>query len=222
MKKSVIILVAFVTSLLNAKTNHEQAMQKAFEFLGNNSPIENPNMFEHIANSEPENGIFTYYPTQIHSLNSFGKKGEEIGIASAETTQGHTISDAVYIENVEEYVEIPISIIEDVPVFSGCENVSKDHRRDCFQESIEAHIAKNFIYPEVALDFGIQGKVYVIFTIDSNGYVTNIRSRGTSKILKKEAERIISLLPKMTPGKQRGKPVKVGYSVPIVFEYKTS
>ena len=58
-----------------------------------------------------------------------------------------------------------------------------------------------------------------MFAIDKNGVVTNIKTRGPDKILEKEAVRIISLLPKMTPGMQRGKAVKVTYSLPINFKY---
>lgn len=152
---------------------------------------------------------------------------EETIIESTETDQSDKIADPievadVAVEDVEEDVEVPFSVIEDIPVFPGCENVAKSQRRACFQEKMEAHVAKNFTYPEAALDLGIQGKVFVIFIIDSNGYVTNIRSRGPDRLLEKEAERIIGLLPKMTPGKQRGKAVKVPYSVPIVFKYMAS
>jgi protein TonB len=87
---------------------------------------------------------------------------------------------------------------------------------------MEEHVANHFKYPVQALDLGIQGKVFVVFVIDKDGYISNIRSRGPDKILEKEAERIIKLLPRMIPGKQRGRPVKVPYSVPIVFKYMES
>lgn len=64
---------------------------------------------------------------------------------------------------------------------------------------------------------GIQGKVFVQFIIDRDGSIKNIVARGPDKNLEKEAIRIISLLPKMTPGKQRGRPVRVPFSIPIVF-----
>ncbi|WP_336622126.1 energy transducer TonB [Algibacter miyuki] len=69
--------------------------------------------------------------------------------------------------------------------------------------------------------WGIQGRVSVVFIINSEGVTTNVRSRGPDKILEVEAERIISLLPKMQPGKQRGKAVKVAYAVPIFFKYES-
>ena len=79
------------------------------------------------------------------------------------------------------------------------------------------HITKNFRYPEIAQEMGIQGKVYVQFVIDKDGSITGIRTRGPDKNLEKEANRIIAKLPKMTPGKQRGRPVRVPFSVPITF-----
>ena len=152
---------------------------------------------------------------------------EETVIESTETNQEDEIAEPVAVEEVaveevDEDVEVPFSVIEDVPVFPGCEDLAKSQRRNCFQTKMEEHVAKNFRYPEAALDLGIQGKVFVIFVIDSKGNVTGIRSRGPDKILEKEAERIIKLLPKMIPGKQRGVPVKVPYSVPIVFKYVSS
>ena len=79
------------------------------------------------------------------------------------------------------------------------------------------HIRKNFRYPEIAQEMGIQGRVYVNFIISKDGSITNIRMRGPDKNLEKEAARIISKLPKMTPGKQRGIPVRVPFSIPITF-----
>lgn len=153
---------------------------------------------------------------------------EETIIESTETNQEDQIAapeiavSDVAVEVVEEDVEVPFAVIEDIPVFPGCEDVAKSQRRDCFQHKMEEHITKYFTYPESALELGIQGKVFVVFIIDANGYIAGIRSRGPDKILEKEAERIISKLPKMIPGKQRGKPVRVPYSVPIVFKLMQS
>ena len=79
------------------------------------------------------------------------------------------------------------------------------------------HIRKNFRYPEIAQEMGIQGRVYVNFIIAKDGQITNIRMRGPDKNLEKEAKRIISKLPSMIPGKQRGRPVRVPFSIPITF-----
>ena len=79
------------------------------------------------------------------------------------------------------------------------------------------HIRKNFRYPEIAQEMGIQGRVYVNFIIAKDGKITNIRMRGPDKNLENEAQRIISRLPSMIPGKQRGRPVRVPFSIPITF-----
>ena len=143
---------------------------------------------------------------------------EETVIESTETNEDEIIEvEEVEIEEVEEDIDVPFAVIEDVPIFPGCEKVSKDKRRDCFQEKMNNHIRKNFRYPEIAQEMGIQGRVYVNFIIDKDGSITNIRMRGPDQNLEKEAQRIISVLPSMTPGKQRGRPVRVPFSIPITF-----
>jgi protein TonB len=144
---------------------------------------------------------------------------EETKVQSTEATQKTEIVkvEAVAVEEEDENVSVPFAVIEDVPLFPGCENVAKDKRRDCFQDKMNDHIRKNFQYPEIAQEMGVQGKVYVQFTIAKDGSITDVRMRGPDKNLEKEAARIISKLPKMTPGKQRGKAVKVPFSIPINF-----
>ncbi|UKM66120.1 energy transducer TonB [Flavobacteriaceae bacterium GSB9] len=150
---------------------------------------------------------------------------EETIIESTETNQEDAIVERNVIDvgdvNVEEYeedVQVSFAVIEQVPVFPGCEGKSKIETKRCFEKKIQEHVVKNFNYPQTALDLGIQGRVSVIFIIDSKGYTTNVRSRGPDQILEKEAERIIGSLPQMKPGMQRGKPVKVSYAVPIYFK----
>ena len=127
------------------------------------------------------------------------------------------IVEEVEVMEEELDLDIPFAIIEDVPLFPGCERVAKSQRRKCFQEKIMKHINKNFRYPEIAQEMGIQGRVFVQFMIGKDGNISGIRTRGPDKNLEKEANRIISKLPKMTPGKQRGRPVRVPFSIPITF-----
>lgn len=141
---------------------------------------------------------------------------EETVIESTETDQ-EEIVEIVEVEEVEEDIDVPFAVIEDVPIYPGCEKVPKSQRRTCFQEQINKHIRKNFRYPEIAQEMGIQGRVYVQFVIAKDGAITNIRMRGPDKNLEKEAQRIISKLPQMTPGKQRGRAVRVPFSIPITF-----
>lgn len=150
---------------------------------------------------------------------------EETLIESTEITQETAIAEPVevidvVVEEIEEDVEVAFAIIEDVPVFPGCEDLSKAQTKACFQKKMQEHVVKHFTYPQMALDMGMQGRVSVVFIIDAKGYITGVRSRGPDKILEKEAERIIKKLPQMQPGKQRGKPVKVAYAIPIFFKFQ--
>jgi protein TonB len=143
---------------------------------------------------------------------------EETVIESTETNEEEIVEIVdVEVEEEEEEEDVPFAVIEDVPIFPGCEGVKKSERRDCFQEQMNKHIHKNFRYPEIAQEMGIQGRVYVSFIISKDGSITNISMRGPDKNLEKEAHRIISKLPLMTPGKQRGRPVRVPFSIPIIF-----
>ncbi|WP_374399833.1 energy transducer TonB [Flavobacterium sp.] len=121
-------------------------------------------------------------------------------------------------EEIDE--EVPFTVIEDVPVFPGCEGVAKNKRLECFMEQMAKHIKKNQQYPEKAMEDNIQGRVAVLFVIDKDGSITNVQVRGPKggELLEKEAKRVIEKLPKFKPGMQRGKPVKVKYSQPITFK----
>ena len=150
---------------------------------------------------------------------------EETVLESTETDQDEVIADRrevsiddVSVDDIEEEVEVPFAVVEQVPIFPGCSGNNKA-LIECFKLKIQEHIKENFVYPENALESNKQGKVYVLFTIDTKGCIGNLQSRGPYKILEHEAERIISLLPKMKPAKQRNVPVKVSYSIPITFKF---
>ncbi len=143
---------------------------------------------------------------------------EETVIESTETSQEEEIVeiDDVVVEEVEEDVDVPFAVIENVPVFPGCENESD--KRACFNSMMQKHISKNFRYPEIAQEMGVQGRVNIMFVIQKDGSIGNVRMRGPDKNLEAEAARIIGKLPKMTPGKQRGRAVRVPFSIPITFK----
>lgn len=149
---------------------------------------------------------------------------EETVIESTEISQETVIEDVdlnasdIDVEEEEEEITVPFAVIEYVPVFPGCESVSKAQQRACFQEKIQEHIVKHFNYPKTAEELGIQGRVFVQFVIGTDGYVTDIKTRGPDLLLEKEAKRIIASLPKMIPGQQRNRPVRVPYSIPVNFK----
>lgn len=147
---------------------------------------------------------------------------EETIIESTEIDQESKIEPVVEIvevmvEEIEEDIEVPFAAVESPPVYPGCQGLAKKELKECFQKKIQEHVVKNFNYPTSAEERGLHGKVFVLFVIDANGNPANIKTRGPDKILEKEASRIISSLPTMIPGKQRGRAVKVGYALPIHF-----
>ena len=111
--------------------------------------------------------------------------------------------------------KVPFSVIDQVPVFPGCESAAD--KRACFQENIQNHIRKHFNYPLEAQEQNIQGRVSIMITIQEDGTIGNIEKRGPHALLENEAVRIIERLPKMEPGKHKGKVVSVPFAIPITF-----
>lgn len=146
---------------------------------------------------------------------------EEDVIESTETDQFEEIVEIEEVVEVEEEIEdVPFAVIENVPVFPGCENM-KDNaaKKACMSEKISQFVTRKFD-TELANDLGLTGRqrIAVQFRIDEKGNVTNILARAPHPRLEAEAKSVIGQLPKMTPGKQRGKPVGVLYSLPILFQ----
>lgn len=147
---------------------------------------------------------------------------EETVIESTETNQNEKIEDVVdvddvFVEEVEEEIEVPFAIVESVPIFPGCTG-NRNQLKKCFNDMVLKHIKKVFKYPNRAQEMGIQGKVFVMFIVDKKGNISKIRTRGPDISLEEEAKRIINALPQMTAGKQRDKPVNVPYAIPINFK----
>ena len=109
-------------------------------------------------------------------------------------------------EEEEEEEEI-FMIVESMPEFPGG------------QQAMMRYIAENIKYPVIAQENGIQGRVICQFVVEKDGKVSDIqvvRSSGEAS-LDKEAQRVIGSMPKWKPGKQRGKPVRVKYTLPVNF-----
>ncbi|MEN8789033.1 MAG: energy transducer TonB [Flavobacteriaceae bacterium] len=143
---------------------------------------------------------------------------DETPVESSESninTEIVPIDSISVLEEIEDEI-IDFVLIEEVPVFPGCED-QKDKRR-CFQTMMIKHVNKNFRYPKSAIQMGLEGRVFVQFTIEKDGSIGDIKMRGPDKILESEAGRIIEKLPPMIPGKQRGKKVRVPFTMPIVFK----
>ena len=128
------------------------------------------------------------------------------------------------IENVEEEEEViedvAFVVIEDVPVYPGCTG-NRDQLRACFSSQITKFVSQHFnadLASDIGLEPGSIQRIFVMFKIDRDGSITDIQARAPHKRLQDEAVRVVKMLPTMTPGKQRGKPVGVKYGLPIVFK----
>ncbi|MEL0644184.1 MULTISPECIES: energy transducer TonB [unclassified Olleya] len=149
---------------------------------------------------------------------------EETIIESTETTQEEVVEIEiadVEVEAVEEDVDVPFSIIENVPVYPGCEGEPNNNaKKKCMSEKIGKFVRKNFnndLAQELGLDSGIK-RINVGFKIDKTGNIVNIQARAPHPKLEAEAKRVIGKLPKMKAGRQRGKAVNVPYGLPITFK----
>lgn len=141
---------------------------------------------------------------------------EELEIASTETDETEEVEVIEMEEEVSDEI-LNFAVVESVPVFPGCEDASSnDEKKACFQKQMFGHVRDNFKFPEMARQMGIQGKVYVNFVIEKNGSISNVEVvRGVDPLLDEEAARVIKQLPDMTPAKQRGKPVRMSFTMPI-------
>lgn len=126
------------------------------------------------------------------------------------------------IEVIEEPVieeNVPFILIEDVPVYKGCENLNKEATKACFIEKITKHVQRHF-NSRLSEDLGLRSgkhKIYTLFVINKKGEISDVKIKAPHPRLKKEAKRIVDKIPLFTPGKQRGKPVNVKYTLPITF-----
>jgi protein TonB len=150
-------------------------------------------------------------------------KIEESIIESTETDEKTAVfksnTEIVEVREKEEIVEdIPFVLIEDVPVFPGCKGNNAELKK-CFSNKIAAFFGKNFD-PALTQELGLspgKKKIYVVFKINNKGKIGTVNARAPHPLLEKEVTRIISSLPEMKPGRQRGMPVTVTYSLPITI-----
>lgn len=116
--------------------------------------------------------------------------------------------------------EIPFSVIENVPVFPGCEDLTNNKaQKACMSGKIREFVNDNFD-TRLAKKLGLSGtnRIQVLFKINENGEVVEVKARAPHPELKEEAIRVVGMLPNMTPGRQDGKQVSVLYSLPIIFQ----
>ena len=134
--------------------------------------------------------------------------------------QDYINNDAVSSKNIIETVEVPFGVIENVPTYPECkESATNADKKKCTSQAIAKFVNKRF-NTKLATELGLEGRqrISVMFKIDKQGKVTDIRARAPHPELEKEAKRVIGKLPKFNPGTQKGEPVVVPYSLPILFQ----
>lgn len=133
---------------------------------------------------------------------------EETIIESTETNQEEKIVEVKEIKEEvveEEIADVPFAVIENVPVYPGCEGEkSNDAKKRCMSSKISEFINKKFD-TNLASDLGLEGRqrIAVQFKIDKSGRVVDVRARAPHPRLEREAMDVVQSLPNMTPGKQR-------------------
>ena len=134
---------------------------------------------------------------------------DELILDDTEADQDTEIDIVEFDEEEEEVNEQEVFfVVEDMPTFQG-------QSSDAFR----IYIQKNLKYPIIAQENGISGRVFVQFDINGKGEITNVVVvRGVDPSIDKEAVRVVKSSPKWTPGKQRGRPVRVRFTFPIVFQ----
>ena len=136
---------------------------------------------------------------------------EETTIASVEDNAEFVeITDdvPVVVEEPEEEEQI-FQVVEDDPQFPGG-----------IQELMK-YLQKNIKYPSICQEQGIQGRVIVQFVVEKDGSIADVQViKAVNPYLDKEAVRVVSTMPKWSPGKQRGKPVRVRFTLPVTFRLK--
>lgn len=133
---------------------------------------------------------------------------EDIEI-NAEMDQNEVVEEYVPVEvEEEEVVEAEVfTIVEEMPSYPGGDM------------KMYEYLGKNIKYPQIARESGIQGRVFVNFVVEPDGSVSNVKVlRGIGGGCDEEAIRVVKSMPKWKPGKQRGKAVRVSYTLPVVFK----
>ena len=133
---------------------------------------------------------------------------EDIEI-NAEIDQAEVVEDYTPVEGEEEeVVEAEVfTIVEEMPSYPGGD------------QKMYEYLGKNIKYPQIARESSIQGRVFVNFVVEPDGSVSNVKVlRGIGGGCDEEAVRVVKSMPKWKAGKQRGKAVRVSYTLPVVFK----
>ncbi|MBK5213575.1 MAG: energy transducer TonB [Flavobacteriaceae bacterium] len=116
--------------------------------------------------------------------------------------------------------DVAFAVIDNVPVYPGCDGNSNEELKKCMSDKITEFVKKHFDMKKIDA-MNLPPRIYrsaVQFKIDKQGNIVDVRARADYPEIEQEAVRVVSNLPRMKPGKQRGQEVGVLYSLPIIFK----
>ena len=209
-KKSIFFEIGLATALLLALMAFEWKTSKNIDvkpLLDNNGPITidlipitTP---DKVIKPAPPKSIVIFDEIKIIANNLTPKYNDSIFNEPSPSDNVFTITPLVENEVDEPFISVAV-----MPKFGkgGLEEFRNDF------------VLKNLRYPQDAQNNGVDGWVFIEFVVEPDGRVTNVKVvRGVDPSLDKEAVRVVSSSPKWKPGKQRGKPVRVQFTIPIIF-----
>ena len=213
-KKLMFMQIGLIISLIIAwlAFEHKSYDKKEYADIGRTAEVLEEEMVEITKQEEmkPQPVEMPKQTTQIEIVDD-DVEVEDIEI-NVETTQDEVIDDYVPVEQEEEEVveQEVFTIVEQMPSFPGGD------------QKMYQYLGNNIKYPQVARETGIQGRVFVNFVVEPDGSVSNVKVlRGIGGGCDEEAMRVVKSMPKWTPGKQRGKAVRVSYTLPVVFKLQS-
>lgn len=216
-KRLLFVEIGFVVALLAVLAAFEWSSKEKADsgLLAENTEIIEEEMIpitQETPPPPPEMAKIPILSDQIDIIDDDIKVNDNIINLEDDSSLGVEIQD--YVEEVhEEVVEeetIPFQLVEEKPQFQGGD-----------ANDFTKWVNQRLVYPEVAKENGVQGRVMLQFTVGTDGSVSGVKVlRGVDPSLDKEAVRVVSMSPKWTPGKQRDRKVKVTYTFPVIFQLR--
>ena len=216
-KRLLFVEIGFVAALLIVLLAFEWSSREKQEsaLLAENTEIIEEEMIpitQETPPPPPEMAKIPVLSDQIDIVDDEIKVDDNIINLEDDSNLGVEIQD--YVEEVKEEVieeeTIPFQLVEEKPKFQGGD-----------ANDFSKWVNQRLVYPEVAKENGVQGRVMLQFTVKTDGSVSDVKVlRGVDPSLDKEAVRVVSMSPKWTPGKQRDRKVKVTYTFPVIFQLR--
>jgi len=169
-------------------------------------------------------------PEEISVVENYQEIEEELSLMTSETDEHEAITDKTYqvtdsvaylapvsLEEDEEEEPLPFAAVESVPIFPGCENLpGRSAQARCFEKKVLEYVAEKVHYSEHAREMRLTGRIFVQFVVEKDGEVREVEVlRGVDPLVDEPAKKAIESLPRMTPAKLRGVPVRMVFVVPV-------